>query len=479
MNNPDISQRIASSQSNRNASTSDRCQSFRVGLVSMRGFPYAIEENYRRLESYVREAANLGAELVVAPESVLDGYCCTYPTSRRRMITVAQRIPDGPYLVRAASMCRQLNIHLVFGFLERVDTRGRQPRLRNSCVMLSPLGNVIYRYSKVFPQTEQWIDAGRNMPCKNTPFGRMGMLICADRTIAEHFSPYAAQGAEIVAIPMDGGGGPINTRVMRKHAVEGGFAILIANTWSRVIVLQDGSIALEEYQTEGVSVGKIGVQQQSPPLIHASSLVEHTLTRFSDHWDQKGHPTRKERQSRRIFRRKKSIQQRRIDTLLAQEDFAIGDGMINLSGTRVTDTGIQHLVKFKEHVQCLWLRGCAITDAGAEILSRLHRLRALDIRGTRCTDLCLEYIAKCSLLTFLDLSHTNIKGINFQALCRLNQLTRLRLVGCPLQEEAILVLACIPRLRWLEVSGNMIGSRTFGYLSDKRRDLEIAIANNT
>ena len=152
--------------------------------------------------------------------------------------------------------------------------------------------------------------------------------------------------------------------------------------------------------------------------------------------------------------------------------------MINLSGTRVTDTGIQHLVKFKEHVQCLWLRGCAITDAGAEILSRLHRLRALDIRGTRCTDLCLEYIAKCSLLAFLDLSHTNIKGINFQALCRLNQLTRLRLAGCPLQEEAILVLACIPRLRWLEVSGNMIGSRTLGYLSDKRRDLEIAIANN-
>ena len=61
----------------------------------------------------------------------------------------------------------------------------------------------------------------------------------------------------------------------------------------------------------------------------------------------------------------------------------------------------------------------------------------------------------------------------------LNQLTRLRLVGCPLQEEAILVLARIPRLRLLEVSGNMIGSRTFGYLSDKRRDLEIAIANST
>ena len=478
MNPADLPQNASSNRSTPTANHDDSYQNLSVGLISMRGFPYSIEENYRRLESYVHEAANRGAKLVVAPEYVLDGGSCCHPTSRRDMLSIAQRIPDGPYLVRAASMCRQLNIHLIFGFIERVDQHTRQPRLRNSCVMISPQGTIIARYSKVFPQSEHWIDAGRNMICEETPFGRLGMLICADRTVAEHFSPYAAQGAALVVIPMDGGGGPINTRVMQKQSIEGNFAILIANSWSRVIVLQDGSIALEEYQTEGVSVSEIRIKSQERPLNHIPSLIEHTLKRFSLKWDNQGKPTRKERQARRLDRHNQKKQKLLIDEILAQKNFPLGDGMINLSGTKVTDTGIKHLGEFSDLIQALWLRYCVITDVSAKTLQHLHRLRALDIQGTLCTDLCLKQIAKCSQLRLLDLSQTSIKGTDFQALSSLDQLTRLRLVGCPLDEKTIPDLACIPRLRWLEVSGNMIGNRVLGYLCEERKDLEISISNS-
>ena len=47
-----------------------------VALIAMYGKTWALEENYQRLERYVREAADNGAQLIIAPETVLDGYIC-------------------------------------------------------------------------------------------------------------------------------------------------------------------------------------------------------------------------------------------------------------------------------------------------------------------------------------------------------------------------------------------------------------------
>ena len=82
-----------------------------VALIAMYGKTWALEENYVQLERYIREAAANGAQLVVAPETVLDGYICGKcekdpSVSKEDMLEVAQSIPDGPYLQRAAALCR-------------------------------------------------------------------------------------------------------------------------------------------------------------------------------------------------------------------------------------------------------------------------------------------------------------------------------------------------------------------------------------
>ena len=85
----------------------------------MNAEPWAIEENYRRLEAHAREAARRRAKVIVAPESILDGYVCAAApdVTRDRMFTIAQRVPDGPYLVRAAALARELGVYFLFGFL--------------------------------------------------------------------------------------------------------------------------------------------------------------------------------------------------------------------------------------------------------------------------------------------------------------------------------------------------------------------------
>ena len=459
----------------------------RVGLISMRGAPFALEENYRRIDGYVRQAAAAGATLVVTPEAGLDGYVCTKALRARQMKPVAQRVPDGPYLVRASTLCRQLSISLVIGFLEAVAGRidggaaGARPgrAMRNSCVLIDADGRVTSRFSKLYPQSEQWVWAGREMPVAESAIGRIGMLICADRTVSPHFAPYAAAGVDAVVVPMDGGGGPVNTRVMQQRAREGGHWVLIANTWSRVAVDPAGEVRLAEYHTEGMSVCDL----PQPAAAHAAGpgepvphdrIVSATTELMADRWDAAGAPRPAERRVRRAARRDRRQLLSATDQLLAADTMGVGDGLLDLAGSAATDGGIARLLRFADRLQHLTLRGCTLlTDACAESLAALPELRALDLQGTALGDAAVRWLAACRHLRLLDLSATPITGEALAALAALPELTRLRLVGCRLREEALSSLASFPALRWLDVSAGLLTSRTLAEVCARRPDLVV------
>ena len=82
---------------------SDRRQSMLVGIVTLKSAPWELEDNFCRLEVYVREAAGRRAQVIVAPESVLDGYVFNEdPTSQLAdMLKIAQTAPDGSYIQRS------------------------------------------------------------------------------------------------------------------------------------------------------------------------------------------------------------------------------------------------------------------------------------------------------------------------------------------------------------------------------------------
>lgn len=221
-----------------------------VGIITMKSEPWKLTENFQRLEVHAREAARRRAQVVITPESALDGYVFNEdPTSTKEaMLEVAQIVPEGPYIRRAADLCGELGIYLVFGFLERQDEN-----LFNSCVMLSPQGQVVAHYRKVNTAGEYDITPGSELKPFDTVFGRVGFLLCSDRKV-DNFSVLAVQGARIIIIPMNGSGGPENTEKMRWLGRDNQCWVIIANTWSAVIIDSYGEIHLEKYETECVSV---------------------------------------------------------------------------------------------------------------------------------------------------------------------------------------------------------------------------------
>ena len=275
-----------------------------VGVVTMKSRPWELEENYRRLEHWARAAAERRAEVVIAPESVLDGYVFNAdPTSTREgMMEIAQRVPDGPYLVRARELSRELGIYLTFGFLERSGAD-----LFNSCVMADPRGEIIAHYRKVTTAGEYEITPGGALEPFDTPLGRVGFLLCSDRG-ADNCRTLAVQGAGIIFIPMDGSGGPDNTEKMRWRARENGCWIIIANTWSAVIIGPGGELYLEKYETECISVQIVGPvkSNRTPFRARRTDLYEPLAASTEEErlYDQEGRRTPRGREQMEAARRK-------------------------------------------------------------------------------------------------------------------------------------------------------------------------------
>jgi predicted amidohydrolase len=225
-----------------------------VGIVTMNPDPWRLEENFARLECYVREAVRRRAQLVIAPESVLDGYVCGADpdTTLERMRQVAQDARDSHYLRRAAELARELGIYLVLGFLQRDGED-----LFNSCVMFDPQGQLLAIYSKVHPTNEFGITPGRELRVFPTPLGRVGFLICNDASVHENFSALGAQQVDLILIPNNGGASPAVTRMLAQRARDNVCWIVLANTCSAVVISARGECYMEKYESECVSVQRM------------------------------------------------------------------------------------------------------------------------------------------------------------------------------------------------------------------------------
>ena len=163
------------------------------------------EANWRRLEPMVREAAKGGARIVVTTECFLDGYAIqdkSIPLEEYRAL--GEPIPEGKFLNRLKKLAAELKIPLVAGMTE-ADGELRH----NTSVLIGPDGRLLGNYRKHALEHELVRNTpGTNTPAFKTDFGRVGMMICADRKHPELVGRIVAEGAEFLLCPSGGMFGP-------------------------------------------------------------------------------------------------------------------------------------------------------------------------------------------------------------------------------------------------------------------------------
>jgi predicted amidohydrolase len=164
-------------------------------------------DNLIQFRPHVARAAELNADLVVL------GECITSVGNGLSALDAAEPIPgeSTDYLGRLA---KEHGLYIVTSLNERAEHL-----ICNTAVLLSPEGTLVGKYRKVCLARGEYrkgIAPGREFPVFDTDIGRIGMMICFDVHMPEVARGLAANGAEIIAVPIMGG----HPALARARAIE-------------------------------------------------------------------------------------------------------------------------------------------------------------------------------------------------------------------------------------------------------------------
>lgn len=213
----------------------------RVAAVVLKWVRGDKEANLRRAEPLIRQAAADGAKIVATTECFLDGYAIadkSIPLETYRAL--GEPIPDGAYFRRLAALADELDIHLVAGMLEAAgDSR------YNTAVLIAPDGTLAGKYRK----QELGHELPRNTPGTSpgvfaTPYGRLGLIICADRTKPDLVARYGEANADFIVCPSGGMFGPVkNDPIVQARSRESKLPIVFIHPAEFLATSPDGEIA--------------------------------------------------------------------------------------------------------------------------------------------------------------------------------------------------------------------------------------------
>jgi N-carbamoylputrescine amidase len=215
-------------------------ETFRIGLVQMR-CSLDSNENLARAESKIREAAARGAQVVCLPELFRSQYFCREENAE--LFALAEAIP-GPSTQSLGKLARELKIVIVGSLFER-----RAAGLyHNTVAVLGPDGEIAGLYRKMhIPDDPLYFEKFYFTPgdlgfgSVNTPFGKLGVLICWDQWYPEGARITALSGADLLVYPTAIGWHPSEKAqygaaqldawrtIQRSHAIANGVYVAAIN----------------------------------------------------------------------------------------------------------------------------------------------------------------------------------------------------------------------------------------------------------
>jgi predicted amidohydrolase len=198
------------------------------------------EANLRRAEPMIRKAAAEGARIVCTTECFLDGYAIadkSIPLETYR--DLGEAIPNGKYYRRLAALADELEIHLVAGMMEASG----EDRY-NTAVLIGPDGRLLGKYHKQkLGHEHERNTPGDASPLFDTPYGRVGLIICADRTEKTIVRRFCVAGADFLICPSGGMFGPkSNDPIVQSRSRENKIHIIFVHPAEFLVTGPDGSI---------------------------------------------------------------------------------------------------------------------------------------------------------------------------------------------------------------------------------------------
>ena len=194
-----------------------------ISLIHYRVRYKQADQNKNNLLELISTAANNGANIILSPEMSVSGYSF----SDRDDIISAIEEENGIFLEKIRAIALDCCCYICVGLaLRDVKTNA----YHNSCYITGPEG-FTFRYNKINAEL-RWAKPGD--PCQtavfDTPWGKVGVLICSDTYYELPSRIIALQGADLLLVPANwptAGLDPVE--LWRARALENGIAIAACN----------------------------------------------------------------------------------------------------------------------------------------------------------------------------------------------------------------------------------------------------------
>ena len=213
-------------------------------------------ENCRQFASRIELASKQQADIVVL------GECITSVGTGLSYMEAAESVP-GPSTDYLAQLSDRHDLYLVTTLYERVGHL-----IYNTAVLLGPEGELVGKYRKICPARGEYrggIAPGQEFPVFETEFGRIGLMICYDVHMPEVARGLAANGAEIITMPIMGG----HPALARARAVENQ-VFLVTSTydvnedWMQTGVWDlNGELLVRAAKADTVVVAEVDLAEQN------------------------------------------------------------------------------------------------------------------------------------------------------------------------------------------------------------------------
>lgn len=197
----------------------------RLAVVQM-SCSHVLEENLAKAEAFVREAAALGADVILLQELFENLY---FPQlEREELFALAHPVKGHPFIERFAKLAGELGVVLPVSFFEQAGQA-----YFNSLAMVDANGAVLGHYRKShipdgpgYEEKYYFNPGDSGFKTWRTRFGNIGVGICWDQWFPEAARIMALKGADLLLYPTAIGSEPdeaggLDTRDLWRRAMLG------------------------------------------------------------------------------------------------------------------------------------------------------------------------------------------------------------------------------------------------------------------
>lgn len=207
-----------------------------VAAIQMR-MSGQVEDNIKKADKMVREAAAQGADIILLPELFERPYFCQ--ERRYDYYSFATPVMENAAVRHFMKVAEELSVVIPVSFYEKDENR-----LYNSIAVIDGDGSVLGIYRKThipddhYYQEKFYFSPGNTgFPVWDTQYGRIGIGICWDQWFPETARALAVKGAELILYPTAIGSEPILgsdsslhwRRTMQGHAAANTVPVIAAN----------------------------------------------------------------------------------------------------------------------------------------------------------------------------------------------------------------------------------------------------------